>query len=153
MAFGPEGEGRCIVRDFEFHVMKGSGSMQWLGCTIRWEAVRHTVEAYAVRLEHEGRSLVYTGDTGVCESIERLARGADVLLAEATFPERLREAGTTFVHLSGVRAGRLAAKAGAGRLLLTHFFPCTDPAEEVSAASAEFGAAVEAVVEFGSYEI
>lgn len=153
MAFGPEGEGSRIVGGFDFHVMTGSGSRQLLGFTIRWERVRHAVEAYALRLERDGRSLVYTGDTGVCEGIERLARGADLLLAEATFPEGLQEASAAFVHLSGLTAGRLAARAGARRLLLTHFFPCTDPIEEVNAATAEFGGPVEAVLEARTYEI
>lgn len=153
MAFGPEGEGSRIVGDFDFHVLDGVGSLQLVGFTIRWERVRHAVEAYAVRVERDGRSLVYTGDTGECESIERLAQGADVLLAEATFPERLQEAGAAFVHLSGLSAGRLAARAGARRLLLTHFFPCTDPVEEADAAAAEFGGPVEAVVEGATYEI
>lgn len=152
IAFGPEGEGIRIVGDFDFHVMTGSGNMQLLGFTIRWERVHHAVEAYALRLERDGKSLVYTGDTGVCEGIERLARGADLLLAEATFSERLQEIGA-FVHLSGLTAGRLAARAGARRLLLTHFFPCTDPVEEVDAAAAEFDGPVEAVVETETYEI
>jgi len=153
MAFGPEGEGNRIVGDFDFCVMHGSGSMQLHGFTIRWEPVRHAVEAYALRLEHDGRSLVYTGDTGVCEGLERLAQEADVLLAEATFPERLAEVGAMFVHLSGLTAGRLAARVGARRLLLTHFFPSTDPVEEANAAAAEFGGPVEAVVEAATYEI
>jgi ribonuclease BN (tRNA processing enzyme) len=47
----------------------------------------------------------------------------------------------------------MAARAGVGRLLLTHFFPGTDPCEQVTAAEAAFGGPVEAVVERGRYEI
>ena len=47
----------------------------------------HPVECYAIRLSAAGRSLVYTGDTGAVRRRGPLARGADVLLAEAAHPE------------------------------------------------------------------
>lgn len=80
--------------------------------------VDHPCEAYAVRLEHEGRSLVYSGDTGPCDTLVELATDADVLLCEATWTDEPdRPPG---VHLSGRQAGEVARKAGAKRLLITH---------------------------------
>src|SRR5690606_31521021 len=38
------------------------------GVGVRVAPVAHPVEAYAVRLEWEGRSVVYSGDTGPVES-------------------------------------------------------------------------------------
>jgi ribonuclease BN (tRNA processing enzyme) len=55
-----------------------------------------------------------------------LARDADVLLAEASHAERVPEdmAG----RLSSAHdAGTAAARAGVGRLVLTHLLPDTDP--------------------------
>ena len=80
--------------------------------------VDHPCEAYGVRLESGGRTLVYSGDTGPCDNLVELAQGADVLLCEATWtddPDR-----PPGVHLSGRQAGEHARKAGVSRLLLTH---------------------------------
>lgn len=89
--------------------------------------VAHPCEAYALRIEGGGGTLVYTGDSGPCQSLDRLAAGADLLLAEATWTHD--ESRPPDLHLSGVQAGRLASVAGAGRLLLTHVAPWTDPAD------------------------
>jgi ribonuclease BN (tRNA processing enzyme) len=86
--------------------------------------VDHPCEAYGFRISHGGRSLVYTGDSGPCDALDRLADGADVLLAEASWthgPDR--PAG---LHLSGREAGDLATRAGVRRLLITHVPPWTD---------------------------
>jgi ribonuclease BN (tRNA processing enzyme) len=91
--------------------------------------VEHPVEAYGLRVEsHAGpRSevLAYTGDTDTCDSLLPLAKGADLLLAEASFQEGRDVA--RGVHLTGRRAGLVAADAGCRRLLLTHLPAWTDP--------------------------
>ena len=55
--------------------------------TVRVTRVDHPVEAYAIRLEAGGHTLVYSGDTGPCAALDHLAKGADLLLAEASFQE------------------------------------------------------------------
>jgi ribonuclease BN (tRNA processing enzyme) len=91
--------------------------------------VEHPVQAYGLRVERRaGRRtqvLAYTGDTDTCDALLPLAKSADVLLAEASFQEG-RDAGRG-VHLTGLRAGRLAADAGCRRLVLTHLPVWTDP--------------------------
>ncbi|MEJ5915204.1 MBL fold metallo-hydrolase [Pseudokineococcus sp. 1T1Z-3] len=89
--------------------------------------VRHPVEAYAIRVTDtgDGAVLVYTGDTDSCPELVDLARGADVLLAEAAFQEG-RDT-TRGVHLTGRRAAETAREAQVGRLLLTHLPPWNDP--------------------------
>ncbi|MFB4270722.1 MBL fold metallo-hydrolase [Nonomuraea sp. GTA35] len=81
-----------------------------------------------------GRVIAYTGDTGPSTELASLAKDADLLLAEATYPERVPEEDAPY--LSSARdAGRTAASAGAARLLLTHLWPGT-PAEPALAAAA-----------------
>jgi len=81
---------------------------------------KHSPESLAYRLEDlQGRSMVYSGDTGFSEEVIELARGTDLLILECSFPDRLELDG----HLTPSSAGRMASLAGAKRLILTHFYP------------------------------
>ncbi len=113
--------------------------------TITPRLVCHPTESYGMRFTDPfGATLVYSGDTGFCDALVDLARGADVFLCEASWtddpsrPPRL--------HLSGAEAGRAAAAAGVGELLLTHIPPWTSREDVISEAKAEFDGPVHAVV-------
>jgi ribonuclease BN (tRNA processing enzyme) len=114
----------------------GAGSFALGPFQVSTVRTAHPVECYAVRLDAGGRSLVYTGDTGVCPDVVRLATGADVLLAEAAHPER--PGLPPGLHLTGREAGEHAAAAGVGRLLLTHVPAWVDPDEQLAAARGAF---------------
>jgi ribonuclease BN (tRNA processing enzyme) len=107
--------------------------------------VEHPVESYGLRVEAQagrrGEVLAYTGDTDSCEALLPLAKGADLLLAEASFQEGRDDA--RGVHLTGLRAGRAAAEAGCRRLLLTHVPVWTDPEVVLAEARAAFPGQVE----------
>lgn len=110
--------------------------------TVTAARVDHPVEAYALRVEAGGSALVYSGDTGPCEALDRLAADCDLLLAEASFQEP-RDDGVLGVHLNGRQAGESAAAARAGRLVLTHIPPWTDAALNLGAAKAAYPGDVE----------
>lgn len=118
---------------------------------IRATRVDHPCEAYAVRVTQAGRTLVYSGDTGPCRSLVELATGADVLLAEASWPDRPDNPGG--IHLSGRDAGQAAAEAGVGRLLITHVPPWTDAEEMLAEAKVAFTGRTELVRAGAEYEI
>ena len=78
---------------------------------------------FAVRIDVErGGAVVYSSDTRPSEAVVTLARGADILVHEATFAERDRERSPAryAVHSSAAEAGQVAASAGVARLILTH---------------------------------
>ena len=86
----------------------------------------HSVPNAGVRLAADGRVLAYTGDTGPSPDVVALARHADLLLAEATYVDRVPEDSRR--HLSSaLQAGLQAAEAGVRHLVLTHLQPGTDP--------------------------
>jgi ribonuclease BN (tRNA processing enzyme) len=89
--------------------------------TVTTARVAHPVEAYAMRLAVDGHVLTYSGDTGPCSALVDLARGSDVLLAEASYvddPDNPPD-----LHLTGREAGEAAAAAEVGRLVVTHVPP------------------------------
>jgi ribonuclease BN (tRNA processing enzyme) len=108
-----------------------------------WQ-VNHPPESYGFRVTSKaGRVLAYTGDTGMCDAVVDLARGADVLLSEASWTHSAdRPEG---IHLSGTEAGQVAARAGVGELLLTHIPPWTSREDVIAEAKAEFSGPVHAV--------
>lgn len=67
-----------------------------------------------------GRRLVYSGDTRPCASILEAARGADLLVHEATFGEEERDRARETGHSTAREAATLARDAKALRLALTH---------------------------------
>ena len=133
LAYSEEGDPLTDVFDFVF---VGPGSFSLGPFEVTTARTAHPVECYAIRLDVGGRSLVYTGDTGPSPAVVALARGADVLLAEAAHPQV--EGLPAALHLTGRQAGEHAAEAGVGRLLLTHVPAWVDRIGQLFAASAVF---------------
>jgi ribonuclease BN (tRNA processing enzyme) len=97
----------------------------------------HFVPNAGLRLTAAGRVLAYTGDTGPSPELVDLARDADVLLAEATYPEQVPTHSARYLS-SALQAGEYAARADVGRLLLTHLWPGTPPEAALAAARRAF---------------
>jgi len=106
--------------------------------TVGTAPMDHLVEAVAIRVteRRSGASLVYSGDTGPCPALVDLARGADLLLAEAAHPDVPGLPGG--LHLTGRQAGEHAAAAGVGRLLLTHVPAWVDAEGQLASARTAF---------------
>ena len=90
-------------------------------------ALPHFVPNAGMRLTAGGRVLAYTGDTGPSHDIAAMARDADILLAEATFPERVLPEKDAQYLSTARQAGQYAAEADVRRLVLTHLWPGTEP--------------------------
>jgi ribonuclease BN (tRNA processing enzyme) len=118
---------------------------------VSFAPMNHPVPTYAVRMTVGGRSLVYSGDTGECGALVTLAAGADTLLAEATFGPR--EPYLPNLHLTGAQAGQHAARAGVGRLIVTHVPPWGSREVAAAEAAATFGGEVTAAQPGAEFEI
>ena len=85
----------------------------------------HWMPNAGLRLTGGGTVIAYTGDTGPSPDIAQLARGADLLVADASFVDQVPADNQRY--LSSARyCGQQAAQAGAGHLMLTHLMPGTD---------------------------
>ena len=111
---------------------EGPDFFAWEGLTIKSAPVHHIHGSIAYRVEAAGRSLVYSGDTDVSESLVELARGADLLVLECANPFKVPG------HLTPLEAGVLAARAGVARLVLSHFYPPCDEVDVSALAAQEF---------------
>ncbi len=88
--------------------LKDKGKITYKGEEIKLEDVGIVLK---------GIKVVYSGDTKSCETLSRLAEGADVLIQDATF-ESERE---NRMHAGAKEAAILAKKTGVEKLILTHF--------------------------------
>lgn len=91
-------------------------------------------ECFGIRVEADGKSVAFSGDTKPCDGMLSLAEGVDLLIHEATFPEaflqhRAKSGVGTFAHTSPTELGKLATRAGVKSLVATHFghFDTTSP--------------------------
>ncbi len=71
----------------------------------------------------KGRRIAYCTDTRPCNNAVELARGADVLIHEATYGNDQAQEAVERGHATAEEAARIAADAVVGRLILTHISP------------------------------
>ncbi|MFB8771294.1 MBL fold metallo-hydrolase [Streptomyces broussonetiae] len=87
--------------------------------------------SFAFRFDTADGAVVFSGDTAPCRNVERLARGADVLVHEVMDLPTLAMAGLRpaqlrhmeISHTDAVRVGRIAERAHCPTLVLSHLVP------------------------------
>lgn len=101
------------------------------------DVARRRITLAEVSEHRPGQKVAFVMDTRLCDAAFALAQDADLLVCEATFLDRDAELADRYRHLTAGQAGRIAAEAGARRLVLTHFSRrYTDPAEFAAEAGA-----------------
>lgn len=119
--------------------------------TVDLQRVAHPEPCHASRWEADGRALVFSGDTGECDALLQLARGADVAMFEASWYSA--DPNPPGVHLTATQAVDHANRAAVGRLLLTHVTPWGDVARTAAEARPVARMPVEVVRSGNVYQV
>ncbi len=88
--------------------------------------------SYSYRFDTPSGSIVFTGDTGPSEAVTRLAQGADILVSEVYDPSAAPPMAAGSIvgqladhmkneHLTPEEVGKMADRAGVGKVILSHF--------------------------------
>jgi len=83
---------------------------------------KHTDASVSYRIEHNDKSIVYSGDTDYSNEIIKISKNADLLILECSHPDGMKAKG----HLTPSLCGNIATKANVKKLVLTHFYPEAD---------------------------
>jgi len=117
----------------------------------RFQEVPHFTTTFAADLSSNGTRFTYGADCGPNDALVDLARDTDLLMIEATLPrpERTGERG----HLTPGEAGEHGRRAGARRIVLTHYSDELDADACRAAAVETFGGEVELAREGAVYTL
>ncbi len=122
--------------------------------------VNHPIEAYGMRITGPSEAdparrvtLAYTGDTDDCPALDELARDVDLLLSEAAFVEGGPSDAVRDVHLTGARAGQVAARSGARRLVLTHLALWNSPETSLAEARRTYSGPIDIATPATTYTL
>jgi len=110
------------------------------GKTVTLEDGRTVEPSVLVGPSRSGRKVVISGDTRPCDATVEAAHGADLLIHEATFADEEAARAMETGHSTAREAAVVASRAGARKLIITHFSArySRDPSDLVREAREEF---------------
>jgi ribonuclease BN (tRNA processing enzyme) len=144
---GAWGNDDLIEQAFDLREYDGGDELSVGAITVRFHEVAHFVQTFAVELRAGDGRFVFGADTGPSDGLVDFARGADVLMTEATLIDP--DTG----HLTPTQAGEHAARAGVARLVLTHITDEIDVEAALAGARSSFDGPVEVAREGATYEV
>jgi ribonuclease BN (tRNA processing enzyme) len=150
---GAWGNDDLIEKAFELREYDPANEIEIGPIRISFQPVPHFTETFAMSISSTNGSgrIVYGADCSPTDALADFARGADLMLVEATLPrpERTGMRG----HLTPEEAGGHAKGAGAKRLLLVHISDELDADWARDEAAEAFGGPVEVAREGATFEV
>ena len=145
------GDEDLVERAFDLYEYDGPDELSVGPFRIRFCEVPHYTRTFASEISANGGRLTYSADCSPNDDLVQFARDTDLLLIEATLPrpERTGKRG----HLTPAEAGEHARRAGARRVVITHFSDELDADWAQAEAGAAFGRPVELAHEGAVYEV
>ncbi|RXI98388.1 MBL fold metallo-hydrolase [Anaerobacillus alkaliphilus] len=100
--------------------------------TIRYLETQHKAKCFAMRIELNGKSIVYTADSSYMETFNEFANEADLFICETSF--YAHQDGKPYGHMNSIEAATIANDARVQKLVLTHLPHFGDPEQLVKEA-------------------
>jgi ribonuclease BN (tRNA processing enzyme) len=113
---------------------------------IRFLKTDHPVPCYAMRIEADGKVIIYTGDGSYKNELINFCKNADLLLCECNFYGN--QDGKQAGHMTSLEAGGLAQMALVKQLCLTHLPHYGNTQELVNEASSKYPGIIKLAEEF-----
>jgi ribonuclease BN (tRNA processing enzyme) len=76
-------------------------------------------KSYALRFEADGKTIVFSGDTAMCEGIKDACKNADLFICDTSFPKNKN----TTSHMNTTEIGEISQQGKVKKLILDHFYP------------------------------
>jgi len=112
--------------------------------------VQPYLESLAYRVDTDAGSVMFAGDTEPCDSVNELARGADVLVVNCWDHQATMDAnGEATAQTGTIDAANMALESGAKKLILTHTGPALEPPESREKAISDIATIYAGEVIFG----
>lgn len=140
-----------VERAFELHEYAVGEEVELGPLRLTFREVPHFIRTHAVRVHDANASFTYGADCRPNDEIVEFARDTDLLMLEAAVerPETDGDRG----HLTAAEAGDHARRAGARRLVLTHYSSDHDEQRVRGEAERTFGGDVELAREGSAYTV
>lgn len=124
----------------EYHELREDTKLHIGNLRINFCRTEHPISTFAVKIQSDQSTLVYTSDTSFAakDKLVAFARNADLLICESSLLESYGypEINT---HLTAKQAATIALEATVKRLALTHFWPEENVNNYLREATAVFG--------------
>lgn len=136
---------------FALQEYAAGGELELGPFAVRFCEVPHYVTTYAVELGCDGVRFTFGADCRPNQELVGFAQGTDMLMVEATLPRPERDG--VRGHLTAREAGEHGRRAGARRLVLTHYSEELDPELTYAEAADGYGGPVELAREGAVYTL
>ncbi|HVF69383.1 MAG TPA: MBL fold metallo-hydrolase [Xanthomonadales bacterium] len=104
-----------LPTDIRLHELSEDTQLRFKASAIKQH---HAYRGHGFRIELEGKTIAYTGDSGFTDEARRLAKYADLLICECTNKVKVNP---RWGHFNPTHAATLAKEEKVKQLILTHF--------------------------------
>ncbi len=106
---------------FQIHAVENGLQTRIGNLDLTFLRMQHAVESYAVKITANGKTFVYSGDTGMTDDLHSFIRDCELFLCEAALIDEFID--KKAFHLTAAQACKLAIDAHCKSTVLTHFYP------------------------------
>ena len=117
--------------DLTFKEINSDSKIDTSTATLSFARANHIDSSFAIRIDQNSKSLVYSGDSGYCAGIAELAKDTDILVHEAYTSQKDKEAKELQKHSSFLSCGLCAANSGCKKLALVHILRSSRDTEAI----------------------